>query len=252
MGTIRFQIPEGEGLVAYLRDLARRTGVSAGEARLSGALQHADLRAGPGAAPVALDGPLYLVNGSCAIGGDALVYGVISWSDRGQPRMAAGVLEEAISQSVTVTLESLGETGPAPQSKARPKKARPKKAPKSDQIDLSPEIAELSPAAPAPAPAPAPTPPATGGWAAAVAASKVREPLTELMEETGAPELRAGDVLIHPRFGRCRVARSPGGSEKVKVRRATGGLIDLHMRVCRFTRQADEDGRRVFRIRIGK
>ena len=66
----------------------------------------------------------------------------------------------------------------------------------------------------------------------------------------GDPDLRGGDLLIHPRFGRCKVIKV--ADDKLKVRRPTGAFIDLHMRVCTFTRLPDEEGRRVFDVRIGK
>jgi hypothetical protein len=68
-------------------------------------------------------------------------------------------------------------------------------------------------------------------------------------EVEGTPDLEPGDLLVHPRFGRCRVVRAPV-SEKVKLKRPTGGLFDMHLRVVSFTRAPDEDGRRVFRLEI--
>ncbi|MCB9544821.1 MAG: hypothetical protein H6706_02890 [Myxococcales bacterium] len=65
------------------------------------------------------------------------------------------------------------------------------------------------------------------------------------------PDLRAGDVLVHPRFGRCQVSKVSG--DKVKVRRQTGALIDLALGVCRFLRDEDDErGRRVYRILLDR
>ncbi|MCA9542439.1 MAG: hypothetical protein KC620_26260, partial [Myxococcales bacterium] len=65
-------------------------------------------------------------------------------------------------------------------------------------------------------------------------------------------ELRVGDLVVHPRFGRCRVVREAADS-KIKLRTASGGrFFDLHLRVARFARLPDEDGKRVFRLRIDK
>lgn len=109
------------------------------------------------------------------------------------------------------------------------------------------------------APAPKPTAPTGGGWGAAVSASKppsrgrASRPadMSDLgFDVDGPPDLRPGDLLLHPRFGRCKVAR--GGRDKVKVRRPTGGHFDLALKVCTFTRLPDEEGRRVFQVRIGK
>jgi hypothetical protein len=69
--------------------------------------------------------------------------------------------------------------------------------------------------------------------------------------EVDEPDLAPGDVLIHPHFGRCRVAKA-GDDEKIKVRLPTGRLVDLHLGVMRLFRCPDEDGKRVFKARVGR
>jgi hypothetical protein len=105
------------------------------------------------------------------------------------------------------------------------------------------------------------TPPASasapgGGWASAVAASTAPRGATAAsLPATGAgedddDELRPGDLLIHPALGRCKVVSATDG-EKVRVRLPAGKLTELHLRVVKVRRAADEDGTRVFRATIG-
>jgi hypothetical protein len=171
------------------------------------------------------------------------------------------------------------QTAPAPRQTraARPRKTTPKGP--ADQLDLSETAAELDAkpsrptasgwgaavaaskrAAPASAEtgtasarAAAPAAKSTGGWGAAVAASQSRSrggrPSPDELGFDAPPTLMAGDVLLHPRFGRCTVSRMVGKS-KVKLRRPSGGLFDLHMKVCAFVREPDEGGKRVFSVTI--
>ncbi len=265
-------IAPGEGLHLGIDAVCGRHRVRAGRVTLSGALSHADIVAGPDAAPVALAGPLCLVQASVRVGADRhQVWGVVSWSDRGQPRMAAGLIDDAESAGLEVVVERWDEVvaaAPEPSAPKRaPRKARARKptpqpeAEQSPEIDLTPELAALE-ILPGPAPTPEepePTPPApapaTGGWGAAVEASrKPSRPATASdlgFDVDGPPDLRNGDVLLHPRFGRCRVMKLMGKG-KVKVRRPTGGFFDLKVEVCTFARQSDEDGKRVFRLKIGR
>ena len=104
-------------------------------------------------------------------------------------------------------------------------------------------------------PAPAkPAAKASGGWGAAVAASRSASrsglPSPDELGFDTSPTLVAGDVLLHPRFGRCKVSRMIGKS-KVKLRRPSGGLFDMHLKVCSFVREADEGDVRVFSVTIG-
>ena len=103
------------------------------------------------------------------------------------------------------------------------------------------------------------------GWAAAVAVSRApvrtgpipparpRPTGVPTPDELGfedVPTLRMDDVLVHPRFGRCRVSKVTG-RDRVKVRRPAGGMIDLALDVCRFVREPDDEhGHRVFRLII--
>lgn len=266
MSAVVDEIPVGEGLHLGLEAVCARHRVQTGRAVLNGALAHADLVAAPDAAPVALVGPLCLVNATVRVGAERHeVWGVVSWSDRGQPRMAAGRIEDGVSAGLEVVLERWDDAvESAPPPPPRPKRApkpKPKRAakpkpaePDDPHIDLSTELAELEPAPPPPAPEPAKVA-ASGGWGAAVAAS-ARKPVVPVttsdlgFDADGPPDLMTGDILLHPRFGRCRVMKVVG--RKVKVRRPTGGYFDLRVDVCTFSRQSDEDGKRVFRLKIGR
>lgn len=95
----------------------------------------------------------------------------------------------------------------------------------------------------------------SGGWGAAVAASRGGgrggRPSPDELGFDAAPTLVAGDVLLHPRFGRCVVSRMIGKS-KVKLRRPSGGLFDMHLKVCSFVREPNEGDARVFSLTIGR
>lgn len=95
----------------------------------------------------------------------------------------------------------------------------------------------------------------TGGWGAAVAASRTvgrgGSPSPDELGFDATPTLVAGDVLLHPRFGRCVVSRMIAKS-KVKLRRPSGGLFDMHLKVCSFVREPNEGDARVFSVTIGR
>lgn len=278
-------IPAGHPLQSSIEALYHRRGLApAAVSTLRGALQRASLRPAPDAGPLPLGGPLYLVHATAAPAGDGVqIMAIVSWSDHGLPRMAAGLLDDAISAGVQVNFATDDPAEPAaepaapieraptraaePTAPERPaaRRARPAK-PDADSphVDLSAEMALLEPS-PAATPAPpAPAKPAAaptgGGWAAAVAASKTPaapapsagppSPSDLGFDIDGDPDLERGDILLHPRFGRCKVIKPL--DDKVKVRRPTGAFIDLHLKVCHFSRLPDEDGHRVFDVRIGR
>lgn len=276
------RIPPGHPIKTSLEALYARRKLSPGAAvTLRGALDRATLVAAPDTSPIALGGPLYLVQATAVPAGDRVeILGTVSWSDHGLPRMAGGLIDDAISAGVQVLVPTAAGPeveAPSPIADApvhrepktrpeRPRARRPRPEDDSPHVDLSAEMAMLTPdpaSTPAPArsePAPA-APPAGGGggWAAAVAASTTRparsaaraaDPSDLGFDVDGDPDLKSGDLLIHPRFGRCKVIKV--ADDKIKVRRPTGAFIDLHMKVCTFSRLPDEDGRRAFEVRIGK
>ena len=61
--------------------------------------------------------------------------------------------------------------------------------------------------------------------------------------------LKVGDVMLHPRFGRCKVVKAPSFG-KVKIRRPSGSFTDLHLKVIRITKIEEKDGDRMIHIQI--
>ncbi|MEZ4475439.1 MAG: hypothetical protein R3F60_32520 [bacterium] len=197
-------VPGGVDVHDGLARLCAGAGVTAGMLLLAGDLEAATLAPAPGAAPLILDGPLYLVSGTAVVRPEAIeIFGVLSWTDQGLPRLLAGRLEAAVSGGLAVgglasggddagapdpgTRLDLGDAlPPTPRRAARhpPGPARPRAGPRAGREPLPesrPESRARRPAArhfdgrpPAarrPA-APARTASTGGGWAAAVAASK--------------------------------------------------------------------------------
>ncbi|MEZ4435982.1 MAG: hypothetical protein R3F65_26595 [bacterium] len=182
------RIAEGHPLRTSLEALfARRALPVQAVVGLRGALDRATLTAAPGAPAVALGGPLYLVHATAVPAGDRLqILGTVSWSDQGLPRMAAGLIDDAVSAGVQVLVplaEAPELAGKAPAAVAeapagrvhreqptRPERprARPKAEPASPHLDLSAEMALLEPrfdAIPAPE-RPGAERPAAATWAA--------------------------------------------------------------------------------------
>ena len=66
-----------------------------------------------------------------------------------------------------------------------------------------------------------------------------------------APETFAvGDVMMHPRFGRCKIVRAPAFG-KVKVRKPSGAFSDLHLKVIQIVQVETTQTHRVFHVQIG-
>ncbi len=278
-------LPAKAPLPVGLDALRVRLGAEAGQARLAGRVSDVVLRCEGAAAPFSLLGPLTLVSGEArfSVDGATRIRVVLAWADQGIPRMAAGVLEQAVADGVEVVMEAwapadegvaTGEPAHARTATTRPRKPEPDLQPPVSVPRVPAPAAEaprLTPPRPAdpavtptarPAasrpepsvPSKQPTPPAASGWAAAVAASS--RPVTSGGGdpdgvEVDEPDLAPGDVLIHPHFGRCRVAKA-GDDEKIKVRLPAGRLVDLHLGVMRLFRCPDEDGKRVFKARLGR
>ncbi len=264
-------IPEGVGVDRVLDEWA---GGQEGPqcVQLCGQLQSVDLKAAPGKSVLTLKGALYLCQGTYIRNGKSkTLMGTVSCIENGQPRVLAGSMNRLVSAGVhayvvsvaqaehddsthsgratvpeglpVVTLEEEGEEEPT----LIPDDSINDRVLVHSTTEM-PKLASMTGLA------------GGGGWGAAVAAS-AEGPAAE--GDTGAPApqkprttneeptLRPGDILLHPRFGRCRVARGPMFG-KVKVRRPTGALIDLHMKVLVFTRNPDEGDARVYALKIGR
>jgi hypothetical protein len=59
-----------------------------------------------------------------------------------------------------------------------------------------------------------------------------------------------GDVILHPRFGRCQVVRIEGADEFARVRLPNGNMVRLSLEVLDLTLDAKDGDRRVFRAKV--
>jgi len=121
------------------------------------------------------------------------------------------------------------------------------------------ETPVAEPQAPASAPTPAPPPfearvpnasamPSAATWADVARASQRKE--EEEVAGEDIAQIVIGDVLEHPRFGRCTVERIEGEQEFAAVRLEAGRLVRLALDVLRFKLLREEDGRRVLQVRV--
>ncbi len=148
------------------------------------------------------------------------------------------------------------EAAPKPKAKAKPKtkakaKAKPAAAPKATP---KPAGSEMS-------------------WAEVAAASKIAQatsPLEpavlppkpkppeiddddegeEVDDELDFLEVEPGDIVEHPKFKRCKVARVEGDMEYVQVRLRNGNLVRLSLDIVRLVLVGSEDGHQVFKAII--
>lgn len=276
------EIPARTPLLPAVEAACARGGITDGYVRLSGRIRDAQVRVDPEGAPFELDGPVLLVQawGRLHSGKPFVPNALLAWQGGGLPSNVAGVLLEAESGGVEAVVE-IWEDAPAdtpqvaddqPRAEPAPTRSRGRSGRRGSPAGASAgpragsdpgssdagrpagraaeQASNEASAAEATSSEAAPT---KGGWAAAVAASQgmSRPAATPAGGRSGedSPELSPGDILIHPRFGRCRVSRASDG-ERVKVRSATGRLMDLHFKVLTLQRQPDEDGRRVYKVFI--
>jgi len=121
---------------------------------------------------------------------------------------------------------------------------------------VTPGIPEAAPPPPVPPPTwaevaragsarSAPSSPSPSG-----ARERERTPEAEPDDAETEDSLEAGDVLIHPTFGRCDVQRIEGGYEFAQVRLKNGRLVRLSLDMLMLVRAGTEGGHRVFRARL--
>lgn len=103
------------------------------------------------------------------------------------------------------------------------------------RLEAAPRAAASAPSSPSPT------------WSQ-VAAASARKPDAAAEEEEDAVE--AGDVIVHPTFGRCEVQRIEGAYEFAHVRLRNGRLVRLSLDVLKLSAAGREDNRRVFRARV--
>lgn len=70
------------------------------------------------------------------------------------------------------------------------------------------------------------------------------------VEEDTDEGLTAGDLLVHPTFGKCEVQRIEGAYEFAHVRLRNGRLVRLSLDVLKLSSAGREDGKRLFRARV--
>lgn len=207
---------------------------------------------------------------------------LLAFADRGIPQMVGGTLVDGTVIALDATLTAFDEgavafddapprsvsqpsspsrtvAAAAPSRPTAPAPSRPHAAPLPGVAPTQrPASAPLSGAGASTTPPVTAAPPPSTGWASAVAASNAPRPSTQAsigrtsrtQVEDESEDLRPGDLIIHPALGRCKVM-APPDSDKLRVRLPAGKLTELHLRVVKVTRSADEDGVRVFRATIG-
>ena len=114
------------------------------------------------------------------------------------------------------------------------------------------------PQAPASPPTPAPPPfearvPSASAMPSATWADVARASQRKEEEESAGEDIAQiviGDVLEHPRFGRCTVERIEGEQEFAAVRLEAGRLVRLALDVLRFKLLREENGHRVLSVRV--
>ncbi len=87
-------------------------------------------------------------------------------------------------------------------------------------------------------------PPAVS-WADVAAVSAAAEPAGD--PAPSDEPLRPGDVIEHPKFGRCEVERIEGDAEFAQVRLRNQRLVRLSLDVLTLVRDGDEGKSRRFR-----
>jgi len=221
--------------------------------QLNGTLAQVDVSPSPESPPLSVHGPLYIATGQTVIDEHRTqTMGVVSWSDNGVPRMLAGRLTNLVAERIVGVIVLDGQS-------LRPVTFAPSHAPEAIRTEAHSEGPDTLVPEDVLQPARSALKstmemPQLGdlkgtidsGWAQALSESQESN-----ASNTLEPELKPGDVLLHPRFGRCRVVRTPMFG-KVKARRPTGALIDLHLKVLLLKRLPDEDGRRIFEVSIRK
>jgi predicted DNA-binding protein with PD1-like motif len=104
-----------------------------------------------------------------------------------------------------------------------------------------------------PAPTPEPATEPTSDWSAVMAASaseRTVPPAAEGHSPTGDDDdqVRPGDLVDHPKFGRCQVERIEGDHEFISVRLRNQRLIRLSLDVLNVVAAGTADGQRLFRL----
>ena len=287
---IASNVPPGIHIQMALEDVCKRHDVTAGGVCFSGVLRDVRLDIdGTAGFSLSGPLRVVSGRGTIATGGDVEdLEGVLSWYDRGLPGVAAGRIADATTVDIRVVVETWDDVRPKqPKGSEIPvdaTRAAPKTPPKAAMTQISharpiarsPEVrvpttrspakGSVEPVVSAPRPVASVVPVTKpelaksagggiGGWAAAVAASpEIAPPARPSAQasplELDPEELDCGDILIHPKFGRCQVMRVD--DDRAKVRLPSGRVADLHLSIMKLVRQPNEDKHRVLMIIMRK
>ena len=89
-------------------------------------------------------------------------------------------------------------------------------------------------------------------WAKAVLESKRQQDAPDFFDEDEEREIRPkrGDLVIHAQFGECLVTRMD--DDHITLRKPNGRNIQLGLPVLRFVSIGERNGKKAFRVEIGK
>lgn len=271
------RLEAGEDLVEALTDLCRKHDVKAGEVRAIGALSevevarfdtadHSYVTAFSGAGHF----QLIHLTGNISTLGDQIVLrleSLLSVDAPAGPQLISGQLRRGLAGSCEFTLDIFDdlilERGLDADSGMLTLKTIKRIAPPTD---------EATPAAPASeTPQPTPIPGKGMSWGDVVAESEAPAP-SKSPAPSQAPRpsdqaasstdiygdvdlegelMEAGDILIHPTLGRCRVMKVEDG-EYAHVRLPRGKIRKLSLEIVHVELQNEEHGRRVFKAVIDR
>ena len=208
----------GSDLLAALADLCRAHDVRAGSARVTGTLRQATVGART------IDGDVEIVSLEARLGEEIVARAALALPTG---ELAGGRLAAARVVGCEFVVDTFDDL---PAQKA-PTFEAPARTSWSDVVAASGRKPE-----------PEPVRPASNFHAVA---DQVPQPATEI-------QVRPGDVIDHPKFGRCAVERVDGDYEFVTARLRNQRLIRLSLDVLTLIPAGVEDGKNVFRAVAGQ
>jgi predicted DNA-binding protein with PD1-like motif len=270
------RIEEGEDFVTVLSDLCEEHDVSAGRIEAIGALSQVELaRFDPGSGryktTFSAEGCFELITlkGNVSRLGDAVVLRLESLLSVAAPAGAqflSGQVRSARSISCEFVLDifedlTIERALDADSGRLNIRSIKRVDLPTDRHEAVDAPAVEASPqAAPAPQPESAPIAGKGLSWkdAAAEAASgaddaKGAQSAQDIYADVNLeePAMKPGDILEHPKLGRCRVMKVDEG-EFAHVRLPRGRIRKLSLEIVNVEFDREEDGRSVFRAIIGR
>ncbi len=279
------RIEEGEDLVESLTKLCRDNDVHAGQLQAVGSLSRAEVArfdADAGQYKIAFDDEglfdLVSLSGNVSRLGDEVVLRLevlLSAMGPAGPQVLSGQLRSGISVSCEFVLEIFEdleierrldadsgrlemrairrtEQAPAPEQPAKAPKAEPAPKPAAEQkpaADKKPIAGKGMSWKDAAGEAAAPPEAET-----ARKGSKSKSPSAEeLYADVNFEEalMQPGDILEHPKLGRCRVMKVEEG-DFVHVRLPRGRIRKLSLEIVDVTLDREEGDRRIFKAKVGR